>query len=801
MRKNSLLKTYCLTLLAVFFTTTLAQGQTETSKTSSLNFIQGEIPYKASWGYHKDRSNQNIAGFFNGLLNESVSMGWEEILPESEIVLNFPDDMHVELSGINFFDGNGQLEESKKVQTIFIERGTGREIPGPDFTGNKYKTWIENVLPTPIQISSIILKKKKGGVLPDEIKLFGKYVNYTSPSYTKPTFPLKRMLGINTYPYDHQDNDPTRLEKKTEIIKGYHLIRDYLDWDIMEYTQGQYTFSPAHKGGWKLDDIYAKHKANGHEVVVCLKNIPKWIKETYPLGYQDEENAPMEYKSSYTTVNGTSINYFNDAYNTAKKNPESYMKIAKMAFQFAARYGSNKNVNRDLINVYTKIRWTKDPANEVKIGLDLIKKIEANNEPDRHWKGRQGNQTSDEYAAYLSAFYDGHMGKLGPGVGVKNADPNMIVVCGGIASTHTAFYQGLVDWCKKNRGYLANGKVNLCFDEINYHAYNNNAGGDQYASGTRVGVAPELSLSPQKIDDFHQFNVETIGNQPIIITETGYDWNSSSQGTKIIGDKTVFDVQADWMLRSSLEYAMAGLSGLYFYQLYDDPSGSILNKTQYMTSGHADKTLTKRPAADFINQVGKRFGDYKPVKRISADPRIDLYQNEKGEEMYVCWIPDEKGRTLNYQLDLPALDSAKVYMPKAGKDTLSLEKFKIVNGKVNLNITETPIFVVPQGYSKINSFTTSIESNVQKHSETQLNVYPNPFHQEASVEINIEESGQAVVAVYDLQGRQVKELYTGGVKTGEVKKASFIASDLPKGMYLIRLILNNKVFTKKVILI
>lgn len=39
-----------------------------------------------------------------------------------------------------------------------------------------------------------------------------------------------------------------------------------------------------------------------------------------------------------------------------------------------------------------------------------------------------------EMAAMLSAAYDGHEGRLGPGVGIRTADPTMKVVMGGMAS-------------------------------------------------------------------------------------------------------------------------------------------------------------------------------------------------------------------------------------------------------------------------------------------------------------------------------------------------------------------------------
>ncbi|WP_205501813.1 T9SS type A sorting domain-containing protein [Rufibacter psychrotolerans] len=754
-------------------------------------FVTGEIPYKPYWGYHKDKSNQNIAGLFDGIIQETVNMGTSEILPVSDIVLNFPDKMEVELQKISFYDGKGTLPAGYEVKTFFIESGTGREIAGPEYNGSKYLAWIEHPLTTPIKVSAMIIRKRRGVTLPDEIKLYGKYKPYTPPTFTKPAYPLKRMLGINTYPSDNASTDPERLKQKIAAIEPYHVVRDYVDWQILETNrEGEYAFQPTMKGNWRLDDIYARHKAKGKEVLVCIKNMPGWMLSTYPSAIRSSENAPMPYKSSYTTVTANGTNYFNEQYNADKLKPESYVQIARLAFQFAARYGSNTSVNPALV---------KAVGSQAKIGLDLIKKIEANNEPDRHWKGRQGNQSSDEYAAYLSAFYDGHMGTLGPGVGVKQADPNMIVVSGGIASTKTAFYQGIVDWCKKNRGYLPNGKVNLCFDEINYHAYNNNFDGEQFADGGRVGVAPELSLAPNNINNFHQINKEFVGELPIIITETGYDWNSKTQGTKVIGSKDKFMVQGDWILRSSLDYAMAGLSGLYFYQLYDDVSGSITNTTQYATSGHVDRvTLARRPAADYMAQVGAHFGDFVPVERLSKDPRVDKYRDPNGTTMYVGWVPDDKDRRVDYTLAL-GTDSAHVYSLRIGSEVMDVRKVKTNNGKLALTLTETPIFVVATGPMAMLS-TSSSSAVVPTLAETKLKVYPNPFSQNATVEFSLAEAGEVVVDIYDSQGKLVKHLFVGKAEGGVPQTVSLNAGGLPNGVYIARLTTGKKVLTQKIIL-
>src|SRR5690606_1634631 len=147
-----------------------------------------------------------------------------------------------------------------------------------------------------------------------------------------------------------------------------------------------------------------------------------------------------------------------------KSDPASYIAMAKLGFQVAARYGRNSNVDRSLIKAVT---WGDRP--DVRAGLGSLEYIECGNEPDKDWSGPQAQQTPEEYAAQLSAFYDGHMGTLGAGIGVKQADPSMKVVMAGIASPDPTWVSRMVDWCKKNR--VKDGNYTLCFDVINYHEY------------------------------------------------------------------------------------------------------------------------------------------------------------------------------------------------------------------------------------------------------------------------------------------------------------------------------------------
>jgi len=80
-------------------------------------------------------------------------------------------------------------------------------------------------------------------------------------------------------------------------------------------------------------------------------------------------------------------------------------------------------------------------------------------------------------------------------------------------------------------------------------------------------------------------------------------------------------------------------------------------------------------------------------------------------------------------------------------------------------------------------------------------VYPNPFNPNAVVEFGIAESSEVTVALYDMTGRVVQELYRGTPEANRVLEANINGALLPSGVYIVQLEgLNFKASQKAVIL-
>jgi len=715
-------------------------GATDVTRTlvvksaTPANGVTGKIPINPKRWYQLNNTSNGLEGLFDGNTEASVNTGWGQILSNYDAYYPLLTGEEFTIESVRFYDASGT--NTNAPFTLSIITSAWKRIPIATFTGTEYMKWVGPV-PNRKASGEAQFKLDKAitnarylvintsGAFPTEMEIYGKY---KAPAAVTPapvkSIKLKDALGVNAFEWDfeHPNNPSVIDEARMKAIKSFTGVRHYIDWEKLELQENKYSFNPCYSGGWNYDTIYQRCKAEGIEVLACLKTIPGWMQSTYPWNERELENVPVRYGKNFS-------------------DPNSYIEQAKVAFQFAARYGSNTSVNSSLVTVNSTPRWGNDNVNQVKIGMGVIKYIECDNERDKWWKGRKAYQTGREYAANMSAFYDGHKNTMGAGVGVKNADPNMQVVMGGVAAASTDYVRGMIDWCKEFRGYKTNGKVNLCWDVINYHLYSNDAKNSQAGNSSR-GAAPEVSEADSVAKAFNEVAHTYANDMPVWITECGYDVNQGSSLKAIpIGKKSVLETQADWILRTALLYVRTGIEKVFFYQLYDD---NINSAVKFSSSGLINADRSRKPAADFLYQANKLMGEYTYKQTLSKNPIVDRYEL-KGSSAYVLYVPDEKGLTKSYTLDLDA-DSIYVYTPKAGRDNMQVQKLKLSNGKLKVTVSETPIFVFPVGTKKEPNNAQSrtaappVEGSEKKITDesrlaNSVNLYPNPAN--AVVNLNI----------------------------------------------------------------
>ena len=737
-----------------------------------------KIPIDGNRWYQLDNVSNGLQALFDGDTTTDVFTGWGKLLTNFDAYYPVADDEAMNIYKIKFFDGAGTLAQP---MTLFAIDNLGIKTLIGTFGGLQYNQWVgpypTNTSTDGTQFNLIAPVKNvrylvinSSSQYPTEMQIFGTYKAGAAATEASPTpVKLSQMFGINAFEWNFLNvNSPTTInEAQMKAAKSFTQVRHYLDWEKLESTQGAYTFSPSHSGGWDFDVMYQRLKTEGIDVLADIKTCPQWMMNTYPSNLQNNENVPVIYGKDFT-------------------DPNSYLEQAKVAFQFAARYGSNKNIDVNLESVDPSQRWNGDGINIVKTGLGLIKYIECDNERDKWWKGRQAYQTAFEYAANLSAFYDGNKNTMGLGVGVKNADPTMQVVMCGTALATTDYVRGMVDWCKLHRGYKSDGTVNLCWDVINYHLYSNNTASSQGGNST-AGAAPEVSGADITAKSFINASHQYVQDMPVWITELGYDVNQGSPLKAIpIGDKSASVTQADWELRSSLLYARSGVQRVFFYEMYNDDSTS---STQFASSGLINSDNSRTPAADYMYQTNKLLGAYSYSSTINSSPFVDVY-SLNGKNAYVLVMPTENGSTSNYTLDLNQADSAFVYSPAIGQDSMSVKKIKTNNGKIVLSVTETPQFVIPSGIFVANRPAILQASNG-------FNIYPNPIQNLTTITYTNNYIGNVVVTLYDISGR-ISSVYTV-FKSSATLIDHHDFSSLKNGTYILQLKTDSSVETAEII--
>lgn len=751
-----------LSTLLGLFTTSLKSGADTT----------GKIPIDPARWYQLNNAANGLDGLFDGNLSANVQTGYGKILKNFDAYYPLENGEQMTLESIKFYDGEGTNTDAPLTISIINEQW--QRIPIATFTGSQYNTWVGPYpdrpntfkLDTPIS-GARYLVLNTSGAYPNELVFYGSHRAGTEPMLA-PLYPapLSQTFGVNAFEWDFSDpNNHSQLdETRVKAAETFSSVRHYIDWEKLEFKEGAYTFNTTISGGWNYDAIYERCKKDGIEVLACIKTIPSWMQLTYPADQRDSENVPLTFGKPFS-------------------DPNSYIEQAKAAFQYAARYGHNQSLAPALVTVFSAVKpasyWSN--SNVQKIGLGLINYMECDNERDKWWKGRKAYQTGREYAANLSAFYDGHKNTMGPGVGVKNADPTMKVVIGGLAAPTTDYVRGMIDWCKEFRGYNPDGTVNLCWDVMNQHLYANDAKLSQGGQPTR-GAAPELSGVGLYAQAFVKLARQTSARMPVWITEAGYDVNPYSTMRAIaIGNRTVLETQADWTLRTALLYARLGIDRLFLYQLYDDDVNST---TKFQSMGLLNSDHTRKPAGDYIYQTKKLLGDYTYQETLSQDPLVDRYELN-GQSAYMLVVPDEKGRTAEYVLNLGKSGTTQLYKPKISSDTMDVANVNPTAGKLRITVTETPLFVIQPGK---NSVDTGLES---------IQVYPNPAMDYVNIILNNNSTADLDLKIYDASGRSQQQFMLQKASSSFSAKIDLAA--LPYGVYLLEIKQGTERVTRKIL--
>lgn len=557
-----------------------------------------------------------------------------------------------QLTNICIYDSNG-------VANVTVSSGTPFHWT-PLFTDpqSNYNSW--NKHPVAVTTRFVQVSIASAGAIPNEILLYGFQVGKmpgapVSTTVVSPT--IENFMGVNMF-----------INDSIFHMGAFGFLREYSDWEYFEghnevgypgYPNNQNGFAPAWTGdNW--DQFYSNVNTAGLQLSPAINNSVAWLNGG---DTSLSQNKPILINSEQDPLQSS-----------------SYIEHADHMFQRAARYGSHAVADNLL-----KLR----SDNALLTGLNEIHYFENWNEHDKWWAGRDAYFTPYEYAAMSSADDDADQGRMPATVGIKNADPTAKLVMSGLANPSLDYIKALKFWCDYNRG------GSFAWNVINVHHYSND-GGAQFSSTT--GISPEADDFKTKMLAIRQWRDLYLPGVEFWVSEFGYDTNSASpQGCPAIGTFDSQEVQGQWLVRSYLALAAAGVDRAMMYLLKDINTGSGV----YATSGVIDTNNSPKTSWWYVYTLKNRLTGLRfDAEQSSGNANVTIYRFKDANSVvkaYVLWCPTANQTTVNnYKLTLQgAPATADLVTLTIGSIGGTRSALTIDNGQVTVNVSERPIFVLP----------------------------------------------------------------------------------------------------------
>ncbi len=556
---------------------------------------------------------------------------------------------------------------------------------------------------------------------------------------------MDQFIGTNAF-----------IDDPLEKIKVAGFIREYHPWSWDEgesFPNNKNAWNPSRAAGgnaWFFDEYYQDLFDAGITVSPCIMNSVSWLNES--------NNFPSDQKPVRAGLSTT--------------DPSSYKEHADHMFQYAARYGSRPVADTLLKLAANQPRHT---------GLGTIRYLENWNEPDRWWGPVENHFTADELAAMGSADRDGHQGLMGNTFGVKNADPAMKLVLGGLTEADLNYVDGIRQWCLLNRT-----DKKFVYDVINVHRYTS-------------GVSPEQGMIRETMQAIVDYRNQYLPDVEVWITEFGWDSgiNDTPFSCPSIGNSNREEVQACWIIREYLLLSSTGIERAAQYMLRDvDNDG----KTQFETCGLVNEKNDWRPKSSWYYTYTMRNvlkGTYFTGEQNSYNSNVLIYKYENTSRdtlIYAVWAPTSNGTVIDdYKLNLSGMPGSVKQIELTAGETQGMSRDLDINrNTVSITVKEKPVFI-------ITTSTVPTTSPELTHKQPEIMLYPNPVKDRLIVKmVNPDPSlGKADVIIRNLMGRII--LQKKAIQPDADNLWFIDVEELAAGSYMLELVLPKRTIVEKLI--
>ncbi|MER2998425.1 putative Ig domain-containing protein [Pontibacter populi] len=136
----------------------------------------------------------------------------------------------------------------------------------------------------------------------------------------------------------------------------------------------------------------------------------------------------------------------------------------------------------------------------------------------------------------------------------------------------------------------------------------------------------------------------------------------------------------------------------------------------------------------------------------------------------------------NYKVDVNGVITT--YVPQVSVSLPASMYISVTTSAGTATSKEQFIVTSPYNKSKYNRVTTL---NAPEKSIQEIEVYPNPIIDKATINLTLQESGNYRISLFDDMGKMVSVLEQGTAEAGKSRTLELDGSKLAKGLYLIRL--------------
>lgn len=447
--------------------------------------------------------------------------------------------------------------------------------------------------------------------------------------------------------------------------------------------------------------------------------------------------------------------------------PNSYVERADWIYQYVSQF-----VTDNIAPSFTeKICDPEDAGNPTPI----FQYVESWNEPNLPFPTPERAQvqfTPQEYAAMASCDFDGHEGTVlglessesGAGtypIGIRNASPGVQFVMGAPFDIEygsvemdpgTGFgvwdlwVEPMYDWFVENRN-----DDEFIFDVLNFHHYSV-SGPNTLDPGSDDWISPEEDLlRPRMAALVNQKNTAfggILADREIWISEFGYDtnqndpngWDFEPSGfpANIPENVLIEQLQAQWISRSFLEFAAAGIDRAVVHDLNDVDDLSAWDKS---TGLH---TFTGDPKESWFHVFGMRniLEGYRYVadESINCDlsladidcntpaankcTRVYRFENSAGDNIWAVWSPTSCAIDA-YEVDVNTGSGLNLSALRLGAPSIHglPTPFNGTNGTgVSIDVSETPVFIIEEPFVPISCPTLTVSNSNISCSSVLINI-------------------------------------------------------------------------------